>query len=255
MGVVFQARHRWTGDLVAIKTLRHVDREALERLVHEACLMNSISHDNVIHILEVGLSDDGVPFLVMEHLPGFTTADWIARNDRFSERQLRPILPSMFDGIDAIHRAGVLHRDIKPSNVFVCVRAGEVINVKIIDFGISARPQPRGDSERIPGTPPFIAPEVLLEGRAFSVESDVYATALTVYTLLTGANPFHHDDLGQTVAAIRDGHLPPIPFVSRDINDAIRRGVAADPQTRGSLRDLLSAVCAHRGRTSSWPAA
>ncbi len=216
--------------------------------------MNQVNHPNVIRILEVGLSDDGCPFLVMERLFGFTAADWLERRGRFTELQLRPILMSTLKGLAAIHEARILHRDLKPSNVFICMRTGELTNVKIIDLGISAAPRSLRitQSGTVPGTPAFLAPEVLASGR-FSQQSDLYAAALTIYTLLCGENPLLKTTLSQTVQAVARGELKPLPDVSERLNDALLKATSLRPDRRGTVDELIEAV-RYRGCISSWPA-
>ena len=254
MGVIYQARHRFTGESVAIKTLRQISNESFQRLVREARLMNQVSHPNVINVLEVGLSDDGCPFLVMERLFGFTAADWLERRGRFTEQQLQPILMSTLKGLAAIHEAGILHRDLKPSNLFICMRTGELTNVKIIDLGISASRRSLRITAQgsVPGTPAFLAPEVL-DGAPFTEEADLYAAALTIYTLLRGENPLLQPTLPETVQAVHRGGLEPLPKVSDRLNDALLRATSPHPARRGSVADLIEAV-RYRGCISSWPA-
>ncbi len=252
MGIVYQAQHRFSGQHVAIKTLKAITQDAFAHMVREARLMNAISDPDVIDIHEVGLSDDGCPFLVMERLFGFTAADWLKSHERFSEHQLKMIAAPMLRGVSAIHAAKILHRDIKPSNVFICTHTGE-ITVKVFDLGVSVQRHalPAEDKHRGVGTPAFIAPEVL-NGEPFSAASDLYSAALTLYTLLYGENPLKRAKLSNTYEMVRRGHFEPLRGVSNRLNAALLRALSRDPRDRGTLEDLAKQTESNRirpGRT------
>ena len=239
MGIVYQAQHRFSGEHVAIKTLKAITQDAFAHMVREARLMNAISDPHVIDIHEVGLSDDGCPFLVMERLFGFTAADWLRSHERFSEQQLKMIAAPMLRGVQAIHAAKILHRDIKPSNIFICTHTGD-ITVKVFDLGVSVQRHAAEENQHV-GTPAFIAPEVL-DGEPFSTASDLYSAALTLYTLLYGENPLKRAKLFNTYEMVRRGQFDLIRGVSTPLNAALLRALSREPSQRGTIEDLVQHV-------------
>ncbi len=210
MGVVYKARDRELGDLVALKVLRrqaYEDPVQLERLKDELRLARKITHPNVLRTFDFG-ELDGVHFISMEFVRGVTLRYMLDQSDRLPFSAGLRVAKQLCAGLGAAHQQGVIHRDIKPDNL-ILDQAG---NAKLMDFGI-ARPVERltpGHTQQgwIVGTPQFMAPEQL-EGGEVDARADVYSTGVLLYELFSGQLPF----TGTTPLEIAMKHInePPAP--------------------------------------------
>ena len=187
MSEVYEARHRFLGDVVAVKLLRsHLaeDAKAIEAFVAEAARTRTISHPNVVAVRDFG-HDAGAFYLVMERLEGETLAQLLKRGS-VGEARARELGAAIADGVTAAHAQGIVHRDLKPANVVLV--GGEP---KIVDFGIAryfAGDDATTTSTRI-GTPAYMAPEQLAGG-LIAPCIDVWALGVVLFEMVTGRVPF-----------------------------------------------------------------
>src|ERR1700722_7703025 len=170
-GAVHEARHLFTGRLVAVKVLvpqvrREEHEEMRERLRREAQMLASIRHPGVVEVLDGSLTDGGVAYIVLEMLEGRTLEGLLTARRTLSLADTVGVGLQLCDALQAVHRAGVVHRDVKPGNVIVLHDAvGE--RIKLLDFGI-AKLQDEGLDDKLTaagfvlGTPAYMAPARLL---------------------------------------------------------------------------------------------
>lgn len=243
MGVVYEAELAG-GDRVAVKLLRREwlsDRFMVGRFRVEAIAGRLVHHPNVASVLERGETEDGLPFLVMERVHGEPLGVRIERDGPLSPRRAAVIVSQILDGLDAIHRAGVVHGDVKSDNVLVETRAGGADAAKLIDFGLAQvrlAPQPeRPDSGVVAGTPEYMAPELVC-GRAASDASDVYAVGVILYELLTGSTPFGGGNPAQVLQRhVQEQPVPPSSrspawMIPRHLEQIVMRALEKDRRDR-----------------------
>ena len=219
---------------VAIKLLYsefNAQPDIRRRFEHEARAAAALSHPNIVAIHDYG-EHDGMPFIVMERLPGRTLADEAARGPLHSGR-VRAVLDDVLSALTVAHGRGVLHRDLKPANILAST-AGNAM--KVADFGIAktmgGAPTATG---HIVGTMAYLSPE-RVAGAPASVADDLYAVGVLAYEALTGRQAFPQDSPAAMVHAIMDAPPRPLAVSRPDIEPTlaavIDRAMARDPRHR-----------------------
>jgi len=159
MGTVYVAEHIGLGKQVAVKVLNAPyasQPDVVARLHSEARHAAAIASEHIVDVFDVGLTDSGQPYVVMELLQGESLAERLRRCTALSELDTLHIGRQLSSALSAAHRSGIVHRDIKPENIFLCHRAGRDF-VKLLDFGISKAVGPAGEGATEPvaaGEPP-----------------------------------------------------------------------------------------------------
>src|SRR5690606_24974924 len=128
------ATHTLIGKRVAVKVLleKYAQREAIvRRLEQEAQLASSIGNEHIIDITDIGQTEDGRTFVVMEFLEGESLAECLARETRLPEQRILFIMAQAAGALAAAHDKGIVHRDIKPENLFL-LRRKDADFVKVV---------------------------------------------------------------------------------------------------------------------------
>jgi serine/threonine-protein kinase len=196
MGAVWRARNVALDSLVALKVMRAAgDLEALRgRLVQEARAAAKLAHPAIVKVFDVGQTESGDPFIVMELLHGSSLGTILAAEARISSLQIARIMLPIADALSLAHSKGIIHRDLKPDNVFV-VNDGGAIQPKLVDFGIVKVQQ--GDSEShltqagaVLGSPDYMSPEQARGQDDIDFSTDVWSFSVVLYEAITGQTPF-----------------------------------------------------------------
>lgn len=176
---------------VALKVVRRgLDTEdVLRRFTAERQILSSLGHPNIARLLDGGTTDDGLPYLVMEHVEGAPITTYLDERRAGVDERLRLFL-DVCRAVQYAHRNLVVHRDLKPANILV---TGEG-RVKLLDFGIAKilDPSVGGSATRTgfqPLTPEYASPEQV-RGERVTTASDVYALGLLLCELLSGRRPY-----------------------------------------------------------------
>ncbi|NUP04444.1 MAG: serine/threonine protein kinase [Polyangiaceae bacterium] len=185
MAAVYAASHRM-GNRAAIKVLHPhiaVSKEMRARFEQEALAIGRLGHPGTVQVLDVDVTEDGAPFMVMELLDGESLGQ-LAYRTRLSETELLRYAAALLDVLCAAHAAGIVHRDIKPDNLFV-TRDGRL---KVLDFGIARMKEGTGNVQTrtgaMLGTTSYMAPEQI-HGRPIDGRADVFAVGATMFRLLS----------------------------------------------------------------------
>lgn len=188
--VVYRAIDSRGGSQVAVKLLRtDVARLAMmvDRLAAEAVTMQVLRHPNIADVLDMGFTDDGLAYIVIEWLGGGSLQEKIAQSGVLGLEEALGLVQSVLAGLDVAHRRGIVHRDIKPANIMLTADG----TPKIVDFGIARIPDSHMDthSGQIMGSLRFMAPEQRIDANLTTPASDIYAVGGLLYFLHTGLTP------------------------------------------------------------------
>lgn len=242
----------------------------IDAFLAEARAAASLVHPNVVTVHNVG-EEKGVHFIELELVPGRSLHRLVVEDGPLPPGRAAALLGQAVQGLAEAHRHGLVHRDLKPANVLLQERRP----AKLADFGLAKRVVTgRPGFAELSGTPHFMAPE-LFDGREAGRESDVYASGVSLFFLVTGKLPFTAPTLPEVVQKHRSEPIPDPRALRPDLpgalHDVIERCLAKDPEARyrdgaeleaaltelaGSLRELESIVrAALRGEVSWRPVA
>jgi serine/threonine protein kinase/Tol biopolymer transport system component len=245
MGEVYRARDTRLDRTVAIKVLSaefSADADRRARLSREARAISSLSHPNICTLYDVG-HQDGVDYLVMEHLEGETLADRLEKGPLPTE-QVLSIGVEIAGALQGAHRRGLVHRDLKPGNVML-TKSG----AKLLDFGLAkagAAPpvnltdmptasKPLTAEGKVVGTFQYMSPEQV-EGKEVDARSDIFSFGAVLYEMATGRRAFEGKTQASVAAAILERDPPPVstrmPLSPPSFDRVVKLCLEKDPDTR-----------------------
>ncbi len=173
---------------VAIKIMHgHLadDDNFTRRFEQEARSAAGLGHPNVVNVFDQGVHH-GVPYLIMEYLPGITLRELLKQQKRLTTEQALEIGEAILAGLAAAHAAGIVHRDVKPENVLLADDG----RIKIGDFGLARAVSANTTTgQALLGTIAYLSPELVTRGVA-DARSDLYAFGIMMFEMLTGQQPF-----------------------------------------------------------------
>jgi len=213
MGVVYRARHVLIERVVALKLIRpdlRGETHLRAWMLREARAANRVDHAHIIDIHDIGETEEGELYLVMEYLVGTPLSAELARGPMPIARGV-DVLEQMCAALARAHDLGVVHRDLKSDNILLTQRGGRKDFVKILDFGLAAiardpRLAPKG---AVFGTPEYMSPEQA-RGEEAAAQSDLYALGVLFFEMLTGQLPFRANDR-DTLLEMQRTQPPPRP--------------------------------------------
>ena len=262
MGAVLLAKDPAIDRVVAIKLIQtagHLSssqsEKYRERFYREASAAGQLLHPNIATVFDVGHTDDGTPFIVMEYVKGQTLREAL-ETETFSVAETMRIARDVLDALRFAHSQGIVHRDVKPGNIMITPdRHG-----KIMDFGIAhVVGSELTSAEDVLGSPYYMAPEQLSKG-PIGPHTDLFAFAVVLYRMLTGVLPF----TGESFAAIAHAILHESPAapelfsaqIPKALSQIVLRCLEKSPEDRyqsaeQALRDSPTPPPGRRRSTST----
>ncbi len=249
MGTVYEGEAPGTGTRVAVKLLSSrlaSSPTSVERFRQEGRLASQVAHPRCVFVISAD-TDGGRPYIVMELMPGETLKDVVDKRGPLPPEEAVTRILDVIDGLAEAHRVGMIHRDMKPSNCFLTADD----RVKVGDFGLSksltgSRDHHLTQSGAFLGTVLFASPEQI-RGETLDYGSDVYSVCATLYYLLCGEAPYHHESVTAVLAKAISEDPTPIgekrPGVPRALEAVVMKGLERDRDRRWqSLDDLHEAL-------------
>jgi len=252
MGEVWQATNLRLDLPVAIKLIRgDLDRSALRaRLQLEARSAAKLGHPAIVRVFDIGDSEFGDPFIVMELLQGETLAQMLDLGRLSPARTVQLLLP-IIDALSVAHARGIVHRDLKPDNLFVAVEDARV-QPKILDFGIAKITAVQSGEERLTeagtvvGSPSYLSPEQARGRDDIDFRVDIWSLCVVLYEAITGEVPFVAPNYNALLRAIvEDAPRSIVDAATGDTKlwDILKTGLAKDRRDRyQSMTDLGKAL-------------
>lgn len=249
-GAVYLCRDRILNKLVAVKLLHGLEARQIIAFQDEARATSKLTHEAIVRLLDFGVVQDAVPFMVLEYVPGRSLSELFASLGSMSWQQSREIFLGICEALSYAHDHGVLHRDVKPDNILVAEDETGNTAVRIIDFGVSAAVGHQDESDfAVVGAPLYMSPDQGL-GSPYDARSEVYSLGCVLFEALTGSPPFRGDTALETLRLHAEA-IPPSPDdlvqgLPAGLSDIVLRCLAKDPgsrfQTMGELRRALEGV-------------
>ena len=251
MAAVVAARQITLGGDVAIKILHPRlanDEEGAERFFREARATARIRSEHVVRVLDVGTTEAGLPYIVMELLHGRDLGQLLDSGALALHHAVDFVLQAS-EALAEAHALGIVHRDLKPSNLWLSQRPDGTPFVKVLDFGISklsaeVENDPKlTETQSVFGSPMYMSPEQIRSAKRVDPRTDVWALGVVLYELLTGRLPFDADTAASALASITADDPIPIrslrPEVSEELEAAILHCLCKDVNKRcQSLAEL-----------------
>ena len=270
MGTVWLGHHEGLGTRVAIKFIRPQFAEradARRRFEIEARAAASVDSKHAVKVYDYGVTDAGLPYIVMEYLEGESLSEALIRRGPFPADESAKVIRQAARALAKAHAANIVHRDLKPDNIFLATNVepdetdGLPYVVKLVDFGIAKMLDvervgakglkgPTQDGSVI-GTPNFMSPEQLTIGGTPSPLTDIWSLGACTYAAFTARIPFEGEVLGDIVLKVCVEPLPSPrkwnPDAPEGLDAWFHRACHREPakrfQTVGEMSESLAKVC------------
>lgn len=231
MASVFRGIQPSLNRSVAIKFLSHKlveENTIVERFNRESLIIARLSHPNIIHVIDRGISEEGMPYFVMDFVEG-TNLAVLMKEAGFDLNRKLDIIIQICKALSYAHKNGVVHRDIKPANILIDKEG----NALVSDFGIAQFYQEGTDEDELTregvvmGTPAYMSPEQKSGSKNVTAASDLYSLGVMMYQLFTGKKP--------------EGNFKPPsaynPDLPKELDGVVAKCLESDPNDRYKSAD------------------
>jgi serine/threonine protein kinase len=251
MGCVFKVKNlhlRYSDTLAAMKVPRSElaqNEKYVTAFLDEAAKASQLQHENIVSILDIDRMEGGIPFFVMEYVPGKTLREWMQDSPKPNWRRVADTGSEVAAALAAAHRSLVVHCDVKPENIISTTLISPV-PLKVTDFGI-ARILQGLDSTPVDGTtgtPEYMSPEQTAIGKLTS-KSDVYSLGIVLYEMASGSTPFSYiADRYAVMQAHRDLTPRPLdgPGIPPKLIDLVQQMLAKAPSNRPTANEVFDVL-------------
>lgn len=248
-GEVWRVRDVRDESMRAAKVLRREhaqDAELVERFIRERTVLTRLRHPHVVAVRDLVVEGERLA-IVMDLVEGGSLRDALDERGTLPPAEAVALTAAVLDALAAAHAVGTVHRDIKPDNVLLAREAGADEDdpgaaVRVVDFGIArVIDERRRSTTAIIGTPEYMSPELVTLGEA-GPPSDVYATGILLYELLSGRTPFAGPGTDFTVAYRHVSAEAPRLDVPDDVWRVLHRLLGKAPAERPSAAEAAESL-------------
>jgi serine/threonine-protein kinase len=258
MGEVFEAHDHLLNRRVAIKAAW--PNPLTPPLRNEARALAAFQHPSLVSVHTLG-EHRGIDYLVMERVYGVSLTQHASTRwgsgEQFTPAEVVQLVLPASEGLSVVHRAGLVHRDIKPDNLMLT----PAHRVVLMDFGLVLPEFDVNGTQRVAGSPPYMAPEALLNTAAAGSGHlvDIFGLGVVAYELLTGDRPYAGRTLREVIAAHERGQPAPLAELRPDsplaLCQVVHEMLSPNPQIRIQSAEAvawqLRAIRGDRPRTDS----
>ncbi len=240
MGSVYLAQNKYiTQQKVAIKVINSdmINDFTRKTFAQEADRLARLNHPNIVHFINYHIDDAGNIYLIMEYADGYSLEEYIKNvSGLIVEEKICAFFEPLLDAFDYAHKHKIIHKDIKPSNIIITKEGIP----KILDFGIAAILDDRGESEDkdvIMGTPSYMSPEQV-KGLPLDQRSDIYSLGVLLHQMLTGNPPYDTTTLTEheIYKHVVEDNLPRMKayykYVSDKVQVIVDKATSKKPENR-----------------------
>jgi serine/threonine-protein kinase len=257
MGVVVAAWHLELEQRVAVKFLHPLAMEradTAERFRREARSAAKIRSEHVARVIDVGIMEGGIPYMVMEYLEGHDVSDEMSKIGMLPIEEAVDFILQAIEALAEAHAAGIVHRDLKPANLFIASRPDGTRIVKVLDFGISKSLLGGSASELsltrtsvLIGSPLYMSPEQMRSAKDVDTRTDIWSLGVILYEMITGRPPYTGDSIPALCASLLNDVPQSMRALRADVpaelEDVIRYCMAKDRADRyGTVSELARAL-------------
>ncbi|MES1173371.1 MAG: serine/threonine-protein kinase [Myxococcales bacterium] len=257
MGFVVAAWHLELEQRVAMKFLHPLALEradTAERFRREARSAAKIRSEHVARVIDVGIMEGGVPYMVMEYLEGHDIAGEMEKVGMLPIEDAIDFVLQAIEALAEAHAAGIVHRDLKPANLFIATRADGSRIVKVLDFGISKSLLGASVAELsltrtsvLIGSPLYMSPEQMRSAKDVDTRTDIWSLGVIMYEMIAGQPPYTGDSIPALCASLLSDTPVSMRSLRADVppelEEIIMRCLAKDRQYRfGTVGELARAL-------------
>jgi len=265
MGVVYEVKHTLIGRRLAMKFLHKqyvTSEEVTTRFHREAQAAAQIGHDNIIEVTDMGTTEDGSPYIVMEYLDGEDLKGILEKEVQIAPERAANILSQVLSALAGAHNVNIIHRDMKPENIYLVNKSENPDFVKLLDFGISKFRALEGEGKGLTqtgtvlGTPYYMSPEQARGDHNIGHAADIYAVGVIMFQMLTGELPFDAPNYNALLIKILTEQPPDpreiAPDMPEDLAKVILKAMNREPVGRfHTCMEFRDALTPYRSITGS----
>ena len=256
MGVVVAATHLHLGTQVALKFLLQdmaMNQQMAERFLREARASALLKSEHVCRVSDVGMLDNGAPYIVMELLQGHDLASMLRHHGPMPISTAAEYILQALHAMAEAHAAGIVHRDLKPGNLFWSQRPDGSALIKVLDFGIAKTAGSVNFSltqtSSVMGSPGYMSPEQLKSSKEVDARSDIWSIGVVLYELVSARTPFAGESITELALRVAMDPTPPLPGnFPPQFQAVISRCLEKDPSRRfQDVAELAAALAPFAG--------